>query len=30
MLQQAIREADEADFLQGDAEEFLDELDRRL
>jgi hypothetical protein len=29
-LEQAIREADKGDFVDGDAEEFLDELDRRL
>lgn len=29
-LEQAIREADTGDFVDGDAGEFLDELDRRL
>ncbi len=29
-LAQAVREADEGDFLEGDAEQFLDKLDRRL
>ena len=29
-LAQAVREADEGDFLEEDAEQFLDKLDRRL
>lgn len=29
-LAQTVREADEEDFLEEDAEQFLDELDRRL
>ena len=29
-LQQAVREADQGDFIDSDAEQFLDELDRRL
>jgi hypothetical protein len=28
-LAQAVREADEGDFIEGDAEQFLDELERR-
>ena len=29
-LAQALKEADEGDFIEADAEQFVDELDRRL
>ena len=29
-LEQALKEADEGDFIEAGAEQFLDELDRRL
>jgi len=29
-LEQALKEADDGDFIEADAEQFLDELERRL
>ena len=29
-IEQALKEADEGDFIEADVEQFLDQLDRRL